>query len=118
MENKGLLLYDGHCAFCSRCAELLRNNVSIDQLSIVSAHSNVGMKYVKSHNLEHLVPSTLIYINEDKILTKTEAVFESIKYSKWSFLRIFKIIPVNWRNGIYDWISKNRYLLGRVSCEC
>ncbi len=87
-------------------------------LEVISAHDSKGAEIVESQNLQKLVPSTLIYVNGNQVITKTNAIFAALSYTSLKGWRILRFIPKSWRDKCYDFIASNRYLLGSTACNC
>jgi len=63
---------------------------------------------------------TVVFIHHDKIYTKSEAVIEvcSLVGGFWKIADLARMVPLNARNRIYDWIARNRHRwYGAPSCN-
>ena len=112
------LLYDGQCKFCTGWATFLKRYNRSQNFEIISAHDPEGDRLVQKNQLSHLVPSTIIYINENEVCIKSDAIFAALSHTRLRWLNFLKVFPRSWRNRIYDFISENRLLFGSPSCEC
>lgn len=111
-----ILFFDDSCVLCNKTALwLLKNHISEDILFV----SLSGKTAQKSLNLDKQTDS-IVFLDEQAVFLKSEAVLELIKhFPGWKWLRILRILPLSWRDYIYDWVARNRYRwFGRLqSCE-
>ena len=72
--------------------------------------SSYGKSIIKKINNEKFVNNTVIFLNNDKIYYKSDAIIEILKNSNGIlyFFSIIKLIPKSFRDSIYDIISRNR----------
>jgi len=114
-DIKNVVFFDGVCGLCNSSVDFL---IKIDKKNILIFSplqsyfvGEVLAKFNIQLNLEQL--DTIIYLgsNSNKIYVKSNAILEILKDLKnvWSVFYIFKIIPTQLRDILYEYISKNRY---------
>lgn len=56
-------------------------------------------------------PDSIILYSGERIFTKMDAVIETGRIAGGIFyaLFVFKLLPLSWRNRLYDFIAENRY---------
>ena len=105
------LLYDGHCFLCSRSAKIIRRidkNKKIGFLPLQSAEAHTIL--TKQHfSLKSL--DTVLVLHRNQLFKKSEAVFEVFRIlgGGWKLLLFFRVLPLRFRDKIYDFIARNRY---------
>ncbi len=54
---------------------------------------------------------SVIYFRDGSWFMKSSAALEVSRQLKkpWNYLKYLKIIPVKWRDRVYDFIARNRY---------
>ncbi len=59
--------------------------------------------------LNHI--DSIVYYEEGQFYTKSDAVLKIMQYlgMPWNIIYIFRIVPRNIRDGIYDFIASHRY---------
>jgi predicted DCC family thiol-disulfide oxidoreductase YuxK len=107
--DKPIVFFDGVCGLCNSAVDyIIRNDKSKSIL-----FSPLQGEYIDQFHLDinKIKPESLIFYNRDKFYDKSEAALEIAKIMgfPYSVLLIAKVIPLNIRNKIYDYIAKNRY---------
>jgi predicted DCC family thiol-disulfide oxidoreductase YuxK len=114
-DIKNVVFFDGVCGLCNSSVDFL---IKIDKKNILifsPLQSYFAVKVLAKFNIQLNLEQldTIIYLgsNSNKIYVKSNAVLEILKDLKnvWSVFYIFKIIPTQLRDILYEYISKNRY---------
>ncbi len=74
--------------------------------------SSIGKKIINHYNIDtSKLDSILLYSRENGLSTKSTAALTIAKQLNFpvNLLSLFLIIPTFIRNGVYDFIAKNRY---------
>lgn len=105
-----LLLYDGYCFLCSNAAKFIRRIDKKKKIGFLALQSTEAQCIIKEHQFPENIDTVLI-LHRNKLFKKSEAVFEvfSIIGGGWRLLRCFRMVPIRWRDGLYDIIAQNRY---------
>lgn len=108
-ENS-IILFDGVCNLCSGAVQFILKRDHKKTFVFASLQSEVGKSLLSKYKVNTSV-ETIILLQNDKWFSQSDAALEiSRKLSgAWPLLYAFKIIPRFIRDGIYDWISRNRY---------
>lgn len=109
-----IVLYDDKCGFCTSIAKYLKKKDTKNYIRWISNDSNTGKELLLKRNLEEHVDS-IIYIDEEKHLVKSDAIVEILKIVNYKVRFLIQLFPTSFCNFIYDKISENRYLFNR--CE-
>lgn len=106
-----VLLFDGICNLCNASVQwvILRDKKGVFKFAAIQ--SEAGQTLLKQFGLHNQPIESVILIKDERIYTKSDAALmaSSLLGWPWSALRIFQIVPLDFRNAVYDWIAKNRY---------
>jgi len=115
LNNEILVIYDGECPFCSWTARFIENHQGKKPIRLLSRFHPEAQKY---HALE---TESLILMYGKTRYEKSSAVLRIARLLgfPWNVFYIFLVIPVRWRDFIYDWIASNRmkWFKSKNSCE-
>lgn len=81
-----------------------------EQIYFASLQSPEAEKYIKIEMRNNL--TTVIFVSDGQTFLKSEAVIEVLLTlgGRWFYLaKLLMLIPVGFRDSIYDYIAKNRY---------
>lgn len=115
------LFFDGDCAFCSRS---VRRVVSFDKHRRLSFAPLQGKLAAELDFTQYAAArgGTMILLREadGKIFMKSDALVELANAlgGGWRAMALARYIPKFLRDGVYDWIAKNRYLLAGQPDSC
>ena len=122
MENyfdKIIVVYDGECNFCDATVNYIIKHESFNFCYFTHLQSETGKRIIKDFKVPPDFDG-LLYLENDRLYGKSEAVLRISRYLKFPFpiISFFFWIPVKLRNGIYDWFAKRRYKwFGKKECE-
>ncbi len=112
--NMSIVFFDGTCTLCNRFVDfiILRDRHRVFHLASLQGET------AKSVLPEIPAPSpgTIVLYDHGQIDTKSAAVLKIFAQLPgfWSWLACFKVLPKRFRDGLYDFIAKNRYkIFGR-----
>jgi len=111
MPSQPIILFDGVCNFCNSAVNFVIKRDKKSVLKFAPFQSEFAEKILINHHLSAEDLSTFLFIENNKIYTKSTAALRVSKYLKgvWPLLYGFIIVPKFIRDGIYNWIAKNRY---------
>lgn len=105
------LLFDGYCNLCSRSvlAVIKRDPQAI--FRFVSLQSEFGQALLEQYKLTRDDIDSVVLIQNDSCAIKSDAILDVLHLlgGIYGYLTIFKILPLSFRNWIYDWVAGNRY---------
>ena len=110
MKNP-ILLFDGVCNLCNSSVQQIIKADKKEIFSFASLQSEFGQEQLKHFNIGGDYLKTLVLISNKKAYTRSDAALEIARLlgGFWLALYVFKVIPPFIRNGVYDFISNNRY---------
>jgi predicted DCC family thiol-disulfide oxidoreductase YuxK len=118
IEGAPILFFDGVCNLCNGAVDFIIKNdksASIRFAAIQSESGQVLLKkagfYVKKAAFSEKEMNTLVFLKDGKMFIKSDAALEiaQILGGGWKILTFGKFLPRLFRDGIYDFIARNRY---------
>ena len=119
-NNRTILFYDGQCGFCNKWVEFVIKNESLPpQIKFCSLDSNFAREHFQANNFVYKVDSILLF-SKGKYHSKSEAILRLFSFLKQAFrlLQIGKLLPLTFRDYLYDVVGKNRYALVKKNASC
>jgi predicted DCC family thiol-disulfide oxidoreductase YuxK len=106
-----IILFDGVCNLCSSSVQFIIERDPKHKFKFASLQSPFGQQQLLKWKLDPHHLHSIILIKENTFYQRSNAALEIAKNLKglWPVIYGFKIIPTFLRDGIYDWIARNRY---------
>ncbi len=111
MEQQPVILFDGVCNFCNSAVNFtLKRNKKAD-IRFAPLQSETGQKLLKEYNLPVNDMESFVFIENGKAYQRSTAALKVCRHlrSLWPLSYGLIIVPRFIRDGIYDWVAKNRY---------
>lgn len=111
-KDKKIILFDGVCNLCNSSVQYVIKNDKKDVFRFVALQSDLGQKILKHIGIANgNIDSIVLYEPGKAYYYKSSAALEIAKNLSgiFSYTTIFKLIPSNFRDLIYDYVAKNRY---------
>jgi predicted DCC family thiol-disulfide oxidoreductase YuxK len=76
-----------------------------------SLQSNFGQQQLEKIGLDKNYLYSLILLKDGQFYQRSDAALEIVKHlgGIWPLLYLFKVLPRFLRDGIYNWVARNRY---------
>ena len=108
------ILFDGVCNFCNAAINFIIDRDRTRRFVFAPLQSAVGRDLLQQHDYPTDTGTDLrsvVLIKEGRVYEKSDAALEIARHlgSGWPLLYAGKIIPRLLRDGLYDWIARNRY---------
>ena len=119
-SSPDIILFDGVCNLCSGAVQFVLKRDREKSFQFASLQSAFGQNQLLRFNLNTNELPSIIVIRGDQFFQRSDAVLEisrKLGYV-WPLLYGFKIIPRFIRDGIYNWVSNNRYRFFGKKAEC
>jgi predicted DCC family thiol-disulfide oxidoreductase YuxK len=117
---QNLILFDGVCNFCNGAVQTV---IEIDRQKIfkfAAIQSELGQQLYRQHGLDPIDIQTLMLVDGDIVLTKSDAVLAILGKLEggWQFFTAFTALPQPVRDWAYSEFARQRFLLfgKRDSC--
>lgn len=106
-----IILFDGVCNFCNFWVKFAATRDSKKQLKFASLQSEQGQALLEKFKISTKALSTVIFIDEDEVYLQSGAAFRICNYldGGWKLASYLSLIPKPVRDGLYNFIAKNRY---------
>ena len=109
-DNKPIIVFDGYCALCSGWAAFVLGHDRDGKYRFLSAQSPLGHALYVHYGLHPQDYQTNILIENGVAWFKSEG---SIRMAEglgfpWKVMAIFRIVPLAWRDRLYETIARNR----------
>jgi predicted DCC family thiol-disulfide oxidoreductase YuxK len=116
--DKTIVFYDGECGFCNRSVQFILRWEKNQSLYFSSLQSDFAQKFFKENNCPSPDLSTFYVYANYYLYSKSQAVFVLLHYLILPFklLNIFRLIPVCYRDKMYDFVARNRSEIGKDFC--
>lgn len=108
IKNKAIVLFDGSCGLCNKSVRFILKHEKNKELYFSALQSEIGKQLLKQFNLQNA--DSIVFIKDQKAFIKSSGALQLTKYLKglWPLLFAFYIVPKFIRNGVYDYIARNR----------
>ena len=117
---QNLILFDGVCNFCNSAVQMV---IEIDRQKIfkfAAIQSELGQQLYHQHGLDPVDIQTLMLVDGDRVLTKSDAVLAVLSRLEggWQYLGGFSAMPQPLRDWAYSEFARQRFALfgRRDSC--
>jgi len=109
--KKQIILFDGVCNLCNTSVQFVIQRDTSGKFNYAALQSVAGQKLLKENNLPANEFYSIILIKNGEVFQRSRAALEIARglSGLWPLLYVFVIVPPFIRNGIYNWIAKNRY---------
>ena len=111
-KHKQLILFDGVCNLCNASVQFVIKHDKKGKFMFAALQSNVGKQIINQFNLDtSKTDSILLYSQENGLKIKSSAALHVAKHLGFplNLLSVFFVVPVGFRNWVYDYVAKNRY---------
>ena len=111
MPGQPVILFDGVCNFCNGIVNFVIKRDKSTALKFSTLQSRTGQNLLQANNFRDPGLSTFVFIEKGELYTRSTAALKVCKYLEglWPLMYGFIIVPEFIRDGIYNWIAKNRY---------
>lgn len=111
MPDQPVILFDGVCNFCNSAVNFVIKRGKKGIIKFAPLQSDEAVKLLAQYNLPAQGMQTFVFIENNQSFTRSTAALRVCRYLYflWQLMYGFIIVPRFIRDGIYDWIAKNRY---------
>ena len=112
----GLIVFDGVCVFCSSWVQFVIARDRTHRFRFTPVQSAYGSALAGRFGISIEDPESNAVAFGGRAYFKSDAAIEVLsRLPRWSWARILKWAPRPIRDGLYDWIARQRYrLFGRT----
>lgn len=111
MEDSLIILFDGICNFCNSAVNFVIKNDRKSSIKFATLQSEIADRLLEKYSFSKEGLRTFFFIENGKVYTSSTAAIRVCRYlgGLWPLMIGFIIVPKFIRDGIYNWVSKNRY---------
>src|SRR4051812_30083115 len=106
-----IVLFDGVCNLCNSAVQFIIRHDKNKIFRFASLQSETGRQLMSRHNFppDHL--NSFVLIENDKAYDRSTGALKVAKKLNGiiPLLYVFIIVPKFIRNGVYNWVGRNRY---------
>jgi predicted DCC family thiol-disulfide oxidoreductase YuxK len=115
-----IVFFDNICPLCNRTIDFLIRRDQSKKLRFASLKSDIANSLVQKVQNFHIPDDTVIFLDQGIVYTKSQAVLKIASYLSMPYkaLVVFTIIPVRWRDKVYDLVARNRHKLLPARDRC
>ncbi len=106
-----VVLFDGVCNLCNGAVDFILRHDRSGDLLLASLQSDEAGPLLAQADLPPDYLDSLVLVEGNRWYTRSDAALEIARRmgGAWKLAVAFKILPRFLRDGIYDWIARNRY---------
>ncbi|KAA9041710.1 thiol-disulfide oxidoreductase DCC family protein [Ginsengibacter hankyongi] len=120
MYQHSIILFDGVCNLCNGAVKFVIKRDNKNQFLFASLQSGEGKQILEEHNIPENIMKSFFLVENGKVYDRSTAALRVVKRltGLWPLLYGFIIVPAFIRDGVYNWIAKNRYQWFGKKDEC
>ena len=120
MDKNPVILFDGVCNFCNSTVNFVIKRDKKTTICFAPMQTVAGQALLKQYNLPADDMLSFVFIDKGKAYTRSTAALKVCRYLRrlWPLCYGFIIVPKFIRDGIYNWIARNRYKWFGVREQC
>ena len=119
-DKSFIIFFDGVCNLCNFWVKYIVRNDPEGIFYFTSLQSDFSRNFLAQNNIKSDF-ETIIFFTQEKFLKESDAVV-SILFKIGGFnrllSRIIKLLPLKFRDGLYKFVSRNRYQLFGKKDHC
>ena len=112
-EGKKLILFDGVCNLCNGAVQYIIKRDRKDVFRFAALQSAIGRQFIEERNIDTTKVDSIVLVEPGVayFVKSTAALYIAYEFGGlWKGLKFFEwVLPVSIRDGIYNFVAKNRY---------
>jgi len=119
-SEKKIVLFDGVCNLCNASVQFIIKKDKKNQFLFGSLQGKFGQEQLKKYHLPATDFNSFMLLEGEQLYTKSTGALRMLKHlgSGWQLFYAFMIVPEFIRDGVYEFISENRYKWFGSKEEC
>lgn len=111
ISKKSIILFDGVCNLCNASIDFILKRDKKNKFLVGALQEEAGKKLLSKFEVNSEYLDSLVLIEDDQIYFRSTAALKIAKNLSglWPLFHGFIFLPSGFRDGIYDWIGRNRY---------
>ncbi|GAA4836252.1 thiol-disulfide oxidoreductase DCC family protein [Algivirga pacifica] len=106
-----VILFDGVCNLCNGTVNFIIDRDPKGKFQFASLQSEEGEKVLQQNGIAEVSLDSVVLLKNGQLYKKSTAALHIARELKgaWPLFYGFIIVPRFIRDGVYNWIAKNRY---------
>lgn len=116
-DEPAVLLVDGQCLLCNRITHFVAKRDKVRAFRFAMLQSPIGQQLLVEGDFPLDDIDTFVLVQGGRYYTKSDAALRVFRKLDgwWRILYLFIVVPLPFRNWVYDSIARNRYrIFGRA----
>ncbi len=115
MEKRKIIFYDGGCPFCNKTVQQVLKHNNNQNIYFSALQSEFSREFFGEYEINL---STFYFYDDFQLYSKSKAAIQLSKYLSfpYSLMKVSVIIPVCFRDKVYDFIAKRRTKFSKDFC--
>lgn len=111
MNTERVILFDGVCNFCNNAVNFTLKRNKKANIYFAPLQSETGSTLLKQYGLPLHDMESFVFIENGKAYQQSTAALRVCRHLSgiWPVCYMFMVVPKFIRDGIYNWIARNRY---------
>ena len=109
--NSPLILFDGVCNLCNGAVQFIIKRDKHAVFRFAPLQSDFGHDQLRNAGLVFSSVETIILVEDGRVYQRSDAALRISRHLRgaWPLLYSLRILPRIIRDGLYNWIARNRY---------
>jgi predicted DCC family thiol-disulfide oxidoreductase YuxK len=105
------IVYDGYCNLCSGWALFHARHPAEPPFALIAMQSDTGRALLCANGVDPDDPATFLVIDRGRCFTQSDAAMHVVTElgGVWRLFALFRIVPRQWRDALYQFLARNRY---------
>jgi predicted DCC family thiol-disulfide oxidoreductase YuxK len=106
-----IILFDGVCNFCNNTINFLIRQDKKGVFHFAPLQSDIGQSLLRQQGLHQQQFDSFVLVSNSKAYLRSSATLQLIQHLPWywQWARVLWVVPRPIRDGVYNWIARNRY---------
>jgi len=119
-SQKIIILFDGVCNLCNGAVQFIIKRDRNEKFLFASLQSGFGKDQLKKSGLDPLSLQSILVIEGDSVFQRSDAALKiaSRLDGIWSYFVVLILVPKMIRDGVYNFIARNRYSIFGKQDSC
>jgi predicted DCC family thiol-disulfide oxidoreductase YuxK len=120
MNQEPIILFDGVCNFCNSAVNFTLKRNKKANIMFAPMQSEAGQKLLLQYDLPENDMKSFIFIEDAIVYKQSTGALKVCRHLRglWPICYGLIIVPAFIRDGIYNWIAKNRYKWFGIRQSC
>jgi len=121
-----ILLYDGECGLCQRTVRWILRHDPQGRLRFATQQQPLAAEVFARHGLDALQTNSAVLVQHfgeptERVVLRSDAILRCLRElgGVWAWLAaIARLVPRALRDGVYNWLARNRHRLFAMGESC